>query len=130
MAVEKVLQGTDVLMRTFQVKDSAGVNIAIADIEDYNIYVYSLSNGVKTHHFNFKKTPVGDDNSIVVVDSNTIGFIVNRNLTKTLEPCRLYAEIEVKLDASASYVSSFMNVGNDAYIVCDIVESSNPLVLL
>ena len=130
MAVEKVLQGTDVTMRTFQVKDSAGVNIPIADIDDYNIYVYSLANGVKTHLFNFKKTPIGDDNSIVVVDVNTIGFIVNRNLTKTLEPCRLYAEIEVRIDATADYISSLMNIGNDSYIVCDIIESSNPLALL
>lgn len=130
MAVEKVLQGTDVTMRTFEIKDNAGANIPIADLDDYNIYVYSLTNGVKTHLFNFKKTPVGDDNSIVVVDTNTIGFIVNRNLTKTLEPCRLYAEIEVRIDAAADYISSLMNVGNDSYIVCDIIESSNPLVLL
>jgi len=130
MAVEKVLQGTDVSMRTFQIKDDAGVNIAIADINDYNIYVYTVSNGVKTHLFNFKKTPVGDDNEIVVVDTNTIGFIVNRNLTKTLEPCRLYAEIEVQLTASSDYISSLINSGKDSFIICDIVQSSNPLVLI
>lgn len=130
MAVEKVLQGTDVSMRTFQIKDDAGVNIAIADINDYNIYVYTLDNGVKTHLFNFKKTPIGDDNDIVVVDANTIGFIVNRDLTKGLEPCRLYAEIEVQLTASSDYISSLINSGKDSFVVCDIIQSSNPKALI
>lgn len=130
MAVEKVLQGTDVTMRTFQVNDSAGSPVLIADLLNYHIYVYSLSNGVKTNQLTFKKTPIGDDKSIVVVDTTTIGFIVDRSYTKTAEIGYLYAEIEVQLTASSNYISSKINSGNDAYIVCNIVESANPSALI
>lgn len=130
MAVEKILRGTDVTMRTFQVKDSAGTLINIADILDYNIYVYSIEDNEKVHQLTFRKTPVGDDKSIVIVDTTTIGFIVDRNYTKTAPLGNLYAEIEVQLTASSNYVSSKQNTGNDDYVVCEIIESSNPEALI
>jgi hypothetical protein len=129
MAVENILKGTDVTIRTFEVKDSAGANILIANLEDYNIYVYQLNNNVKTHLFTFRKTPVGDDKQIVVVDTETIGFVVDRTQTVLCDTGRLYAEIEVQLTANSNYISSLQNVGNDAYVVCNIVESANPLAL-
>jgi hypothetical protein len=130
MAVENILQGTDCTMRTFNINDSAGTAVLIADILDYHIYVYSLANGVKTNQLTFKKTPVGDDKSVVVVDTTTIGFIVDRTYTKTAPVGYLYAEIEVQMTASASYVSSKQNSANDSYIVCNIVESANPSALI
>lgn len=130
MAVEKVLQGTDVTMRTFNINDSAGVAILIADLNDYNIYVYSLSDNKKVNQLVFRKTPVGDDKSIVVVDTTTIGFIVDREYTATAPVGKLYAEIEVQIDASASYISSLQSVGNDSYVICEIIESANPKALI
>lgn len=131
MAAENILQGTDVTMRTFTIKDSGGTIIPIANILDYHIYVYSLANGLKTNKITYKKTPVAaTDKQIVVVDTNTIGFVVDRNYTKTAKPGLLYAEIEVQLTTSSSYVSSKMNTGADAYVVCNIIQSANPSELI
>lgn len=130
MAVEKILKGTDVTMRTFQVKDSSGTLIPIADILDYNIYVYAIEDEGKVHQLTFRKTPVGDDKSIIVVDANTIGFVVDREYTANAPIGYLYAEIEVQITATSSYISSKQNVGNDEYIICEIIESSNPKALI
>ena len=129
MAVENILKGTDVTMRTFNVKDSAGTTIDIADINDYNIYVYQLANNVKTHLFTFRKTPVGTDKQIEVVDTTTIGFVVDRTQTVECNTGKLYAEIEVQLTATSEYISSLQNSAGDGYVICNIVESANPLAL-
>lgn len=129
MAVENILKGTDVTMRTFQIKDSNGDLIDIADLNDYNIYVYQVANNVKNHLFTFRKTPVGTDKEIIVVDTTTIGFVVDRTQTVECEKGKLYAEIEVQITADSSYISSLQNNANDEYVICNIKESANPLAL-
>lgn len=131
MALERVLQGTDVTRRDFTIKDSTGVTVNIADINDYHIYVYSLTNGLKKNLLTFKKTPVAStDKQIIVVNTTTIGFIVDRNYTKTAKPGKLYAEIEIQMTATSDYVSSLQNSGADAYEICEIIQSANPTELI
>lgn len=124
MATERVMQGNDVAMRTFNIQDSNGSNILIANINDYNIYVYSLDNGEKKNKLIFRKTPGTGEKQIIVVDTTTIGFVVDRNYTKTAKPGKLYAEIEVQISAGSAYISSLQNSGYDGYAICEIVQSA------
>lgn len=128
---EKVLQGTDVTMRTFKIKDSGGVVIPLSAINDYHIYVYTLENNQKTNVLTFKKTPTeSTDKQIVALDTETIGFIVPRSYTKIAPEGLLYAEIEVQITADSNYESSLKNSGGDGYVVCEIIQSSNPTELI
>ncbi len=121
-----ILQGTDVPMATIKIKDDAGSFIPLASMDDYNIYVYSLKNGVKTNVVTFKKTPVGTDKAIIVVDSETQGFIVDRTVTKITPPGDLYVESVIKMTATSDYVSSLRKSGVDGLLLCTIVQSSQP----
>lgn len=127
MAVENILQGTDCTMATFQIKVS-GVAIAISTINDYRISVYKKVNNTKTNLFTYQKTPVGTDKPIILVDSTTIGFVVDRVQTVSLLG-KIYAELEVQLTADSAYISSFKNSGNDGYEIANIVQSANTTIL-
>jgi hypothetical protein len=121
-----ILQGTDVPMGTIKVKDDSGNFIPLASMNDYNIYVYSIKNGIKTNIVTFKKTPVGTDKPIIIVDSETQGFIVDRTITKNIPPGDLYVESVIKMTATSDYVSSLRKSGVDGLLLCTIVQSSQP----
>src|ERR1035437_11088874 len=59
--MNQILQGTDVPMATVQIKDDQGNLISLSNMNDFNIYVYSILNGIKTLRFTFKKNPLGTD---------------------------------------------------------------------
>lgn len=122
--VEKVLQGNDVQQRTFTVK-TGGVIIPPASMNDYKIFIYQIENGKKKDTgIVFAKTPTGTELQAEVVDTNKIGFVINRTKTKNLLG-RLYAEIKTQITAGAAYISNLENVGADDFIVCDMIQSTN-----
>lgn len=122
---DRILQGTDVPMGTIKVKDDNGVVIPLASLNDYNVYVYYIKNDIKTNLFTFKKNPVGNDKPIVVVDSETQGFIVDRTMTLKCPPGDLYIESVIKLTATGDYISSLKKTGVDGLILCTIIQSAN-----
>ncbi len=131
MATEKIMQGNDVPMRTFKIKDSNGSLINIDDINDYQIFIYSVANSKKTNLFTFKKTPDTDkgEKAIAVVDTTTIGFVIDRTQTKNKTGV-LYAELKIRMTATSDYISSLQNSGADGYEVAELVEGAAPNSLL
>lgn len=127
--IPNVLQGTDSPMGTMQFFDISGNIILISDLIDYNVYIYTILNNIKTNHFVFKKNPVGIDGSIIIVDPNTIGWIVDRNMTKKIFPGIIYVEIDVKLTASGDYISSSQKVGMDGYPLANIIQGAAPNIM-
>jgi len=124
--MSNILIGSDIPMATIKVKDDNGIIVPISSMNDYNIYVYQLVNGVKHNLFTFKKTPGTNDNPIVIVDSETQGFIVDRTMTLKCKPGDLYIESVVKLTATSDYISSLIKTGMDGIKLCTLIQSANP----
>lgn len=126
------LQGCDVLMRQFQILDSAGDPIPLDEINDIKINIYKQNeNGAKDKVYILRKgTPLTGNGQVIEVDiaEGKVGFIVPRTVTKKLTPGLIYAEIEVQLEAGAEYESSLQKVGGDNYIVTEIIASADPVV--
>jgi hypothetical protein len=121
-----ILQGVDSPLNTIQFRDNIGASMSIASLYDYNVYVYYVKNGIKTNVATFKKTPVGNDKSIIVVDTYTIGFIVDRLATKLCPVGDIFAECVIKMSASSDYISSLDKKGQDGFLIGTIVQSANP----
>jgi hypothetical protein len=121
-----ILQGTDVPMRTFKTYDEDGTVVLVADMNDYAVFIYTVSDaGAKTLHYTFKKTPGVGEYSMVTVDTSTLGFVVTRTMTAAFSAgTTIYAEIEVQLSAS-NYPSSLQNSAKDGFVVANIIESAS-----
>lgn len=119
-----ILQGTDSVLYTIQLKDINGASMSISSLNDYNVYIYYTKNGIKTNACTFKKTPVGNDKSIILVNTYTIGFIIPRSVTKILPIVDLYAECVIKVSDSSDYESSLNKKGVDGYLLGSVVMSA------
>lgn len=128
----ETIQGNDVDMITFQVRDAGGNFILVADWNDYEMMIYYKSNKLKKLAFSFKKTPVADstDKAFVIVNSTTVGFIIDRTQTYKLKAdTEIYAESRIQFGASSDYIGSKKNTGNDSILITKIIEGARPLSL-
>jgi len=123
----EVLQGNDVPQRTFKIK-VGGVVQPISSFSDYHIYLYQINNGKHKEVAVYKKTPGTGEYPINAIDTNTIGFVVGRAITKTITG-DLYAEIRTQATAGSEFESSLKNAGAKAFHVARILESTRPKLM-
>jgi hypothetical protein len=128
-----IIKGTDVPLSTIIIYQDVAdptTTVSLASMNDYQIYVYSITNGVKKNYATFKKTPVGLDKPIIIVTPYTQGFIVDRQITnKVPDNTILYVEAVYEIPG-AGYISSTQKIGNDGFQLATIVPSANPLAML
>lgn len=131
------MKGNDVQMRTFQITDGvpteenpSGTPIPLTSIVDYKINVYRRNEqGQKVNLVVFRKSPVGNNKQAIEVDVDLgkIGFVVDRTVTLKAEKAVYYCEVEVMLTVGSEYINNELKVGADAYELCEIIDSSNPV---
>lgn len=126
----EVLQGNDVPQRTFKIK-IGGVIQPISSFSDYHVYVYQIENNKHKVVAVYKKTPGAGttEKQINLIDTETIGFVVGRDITKSITG-DLYAEIRTQMAAGSEFESSLKNAGAKAFHVAKILESTKPKELV
>lgn len=106
---------------------SNGVALPINSINDYHVYIYSLSGNDKILLAVYKKNNTGQFAiGIDVTLSNAITIVVSRELTRGLVTGSIYAEVMVRLTATSDFVNSVMNNGTTGIVIDKVEVSANP----
>jgi predicted component of type VI protein secretion system len=119
-----IVQNSDITVR-LTITD--GTNpYAISSLDDYEIYLYTLSGKDKVLVANYKKSNAGKY-GITVYDPITgkVDIVIHRQDTKDIEG-KLYAEVRIRLTATSDYVSSVQNLGQTGIEVTTVLKSAAP----
>lgn len=122
--MRQLIQGTDLSPITFQVQDDSGNLVLISDLSDYQVYVYYKQDDVKVNLFNYKKNPVGDDSSVSVIDTTTLGFSLTRQQTSGI-----VAGTVLYFESVIIMTFNDLKYGED-FELCQITQSPNSLGLV
>lgn len=132
MEPTKVIQGTDFLS-TIVLNDDLNNPYPLATFSDFQAYIYTKDTSTppkKTNVFTYRKTLIGNDYPIQIIDTFTQGILLSRDQTLLVKPGTvLYIESVILLPGATFYENSLQKIGNDVCL-CEIVASPNPKSLL
>lgn len=120
-----IVQNSDISIR-LTITDGTTAYV-INDLDDYEVYLYTLLGKEKTLIATYKKSNTGKY-GIDVYDSATgkIDLVIHRQDTKNAQVGKLYAEVRIRLTADADFVSSVQNLGETGIEVGTILKSAAP----
>lgn len=129
MDVPKVIQGDD-FSSTIKYNDDSGNPVALGTMSDYQAYIYYYDKfNNKKNLYTYKKTPVGNDSPIGVLDAYTQLVVLTREQSLDAPIGQLYLASSILLPASSNYINSLEKQSNERCI-CEVVTSPNPKALL
>lgn len=125
-----IIQGQDFGPIAIVAKDDNGNPYGLSNLIDYQAYVYYVSNGIKNPLLTYKLNPLPstDDKSFITLDSNTFGFILDRDDTASFPVGELYVQIAIMATASAVFDSSQQKFGID-FLIGNMIQSPYPTLL-
>lgn len=100
----------------------------ISALNNYELYVYSVSGNNKKLLASYKKSNTGIYSILVFNDAlGKIDIVINRQLTRYLpNGTSLYLESRVRVTAGSEFISSIQNIGSNGILITTLNSSANP----
>lgn len=122
--IPRVIQGEDFTIPIKYIDDN-GNFVALSTMTNYQAYIfYKDSKDNKRNLYTYKKTPVGNDSPIMIIDVNTMGIILSREQSLLAPLGELYLNVSIMLPSTSDYINSVEKKSAQRSI-CEIVTSPN-----
>jgi hypothetical protein len=122
-----MVQNSDISIR-LTITDGTTAYV-INDLDDYEIYLYTLVGKEKNLIANYKKSNAGKY-GISVFDSASgkIDIVIHRQDTKDIDG-KLYAEVRIRVKVTSDFVSGVQNLGETGIEIDTVLKSAAPTLL-
>jgi hypothetical protein len=110
----------------FLLSDETGAAVPASSLYDYHVYIYRLCDGQKILVAVYKKNNIGLYS--IKVDSsvaNKISVIINRDITKNIDPKDLFAQVDVQVTQTADFINNVANLSVTDLSLFKLRQSAN-----